>query len=61
MSATTKLVLFLCTVNYYRSRCAEELFNHLARVEGITWRAFSRGAAEKRSSDNVGPMFKICS
>jgi protein-tyrosine-phosphatase len=34
-------VLFLCTGNYYRSRYAEELFNHLARAEGLGWRAFS--------------------
>jgi len=39
------LVLFLCTGNYYRSRYAEELFNHLARAEGLSWRAISRGAA----------------
>jgi protein-tyrosine phosphatase len=26
----TKQVLFLCTGNYYRSRYAEELFNHLS-------------------------------
>ena len=49
-------VLFLCTGNYYRSRYAEELFNHLAKAEGLEWRAFSRGAAEKGSPDNVGPM-----
>jgi protein-tyrosine phosphatase len=51
-----KLVLFLCTGNYYRSRYAEELFNHLARAEGLAWRAFSCGAAERGSADNVGPM-----
>ncbi|WP_249148072.1 low molecular weight phosphatase family protein [Bradyrhizobium jicamae] len=49
-------ILFLCTGNYYRSRYAEELFNHLAKLEGLTWRAFSRGAAERGSPDNVGPM-----
>jgi protein-tyrosine phosphatase len=48
-----KLVLFLCTGNYYRSRYAEELFNHLARAEGIGWRAFSRGAGEKGSPDKI--------
>ena len=50
------LVLFLCTGNYYRSRYAEELFNHLAKAKGIAWRAFSRGAAERQSPDNVGPI-----
>lgn len=49
-------ILFLCTGNYYRSRYAEEIFNHLARRDGLPWRAFSRGAAEKGSPDNVGPM-----
>ena len=49
-------ILFLCTGNYYRSRYAEELFNHLAKVKGLSWRAFSRGAAERGSPDNVGPM-----
>jgi protein-tyrosine phosphatase len=49
-------VLFLCTGNYYRSRYAEELFNHLARVQGLDWYAFSRGLAERVSPENVGPM-----
>lgn len=51
-----KRILFLCTGNYYRSRYAEELFNHLARAEHLPWRASSRGAAERGSPDNVGPM-----
>jgi protein-tyrosine phosphatase len=54
-----KKVLFLCTGNYYRSRYAEEVFNHLARSEGLPWRAFSRGAAERGSPDNVGPMSRF--
>ncbi|MDA9435171.1 protein tyrosine phosphatase [Bradyrhizobium sp. CCBAU 51627] len=49
-------ILFLCTGNYYRSRYAEELFNHLAKTKGLSWYAFSRGAAERGSPDNVGPM-----
>lgn len=36
-------VLFLCTGNYYRSRLAEELFNHFAEVEGLSVRATSLG------------------
>jgi protein-tyrosine phosphatase len=51
-----KLVLFLCTGNYYRSRYAEELFNHLAEDQALAWRAFSRGAAERQSPNNVGPI-----
>lgn len=57
MSATQ--VLFLCTGNYYRSRYAEELFNFHARSDGLAWRAFSRGLAEKGSPDNVGPMSRF--
>src|SRR5579859_3411621 len=49
-------VLFLCTGNYYRSRYAEELFNHRADLEGLAWRAFSRGVAEQLSPNNVGPI-----
>ena len=49
-------LLFLCTGNYYRSRFAEELFNHRAGLADLNWRAFSRGAAERGSPDNVGPM-----
>jgi protein-tyrosine phosphatase len=49
-------VLFLCTGNYYRSRYAEEIFNHQVRREGLGWRAFSRAVAEKLSPENVGPI-----
>ena len=41
--AASKTVLFLCTGNYYRSRFAHILFNHLAAQRGIDWRAASRG------------------
>lgn len=49
-------VLFLCTGNYYRSRYAEEIFNHQAGLEGLGWRAFSRAVAENLSPENVGPI-----
>jgi protein-tyrosine phosphatase len=52
-------VLFLCTGNYYRSRYAEEVFNYIAKVEGLAWRAFSRGVAERGSPENVGPMSRF--
>ena len=55
----SKLILFLCTGNYYRSRYAEELFNFRARCERLAWRAFSRGLAEKGSPDNIGPMSRF--
>jgi protein-tyrosine phosphatase len=40
-----KTILFLCTGNYYRSRFAEELFNHHAERAGLYWVAQSRGLA----------------
>lgn len=52
----TNRVLFLCTGNYYRSRYAEEIFNHQARVEGLDWHAVSRAVAEQLFPENVGPM-----
>jgi protein-tyrosine phosphatase len=51
-----KTVLFLCTGNYYRSRFAEELFNHHAELAGLDWMAVSRGLALERGIDNVGPI-----
>jgi protein-tyrosine phosphatase len=55
----TRRILFLCTGNYYRSRYAEELFNHRAKSEGLDWRATSRGLAAKGSPENIGPMSRI--
>ncbi|MFT4116225.1 low molecular weight phosphatase family protein [Bradyrhizobium sp.] len=49
-------VLFLCTGNYYRSRYAEEVFNHRARREGLGWSSFSRAVADALSPENVGPI-----
>jgi protein-tyrosine-phosphatase len=51
-------ILFLCTGNYYRSRYAEELFNHLARRNGLNWEAESRALAIEHGISNVGPMAK---
>lgn len=51
-----RTVLFLCTGNYYRSRFAEALFNHLANQRGIHWRAESRGLATELGIYNVGPL-----
>ena len=48
-------VLFLCTGNYYRSRFAEEWFNHLVASRGLPWRADSRGL-ELHPEWNPGPM-----
>jgi len=52
----TNRVLFLCTGNYYRSRYAEEIFNHRVALDGLGWRAFSRAVAEQLSPQNVGPI-----
>lgn len=50
-----KQILFLCTGNYYRSRMAEEMFNHFAEKRGINARAFSRGLATSfEDNGNVG-------
>lgn len=50
-------VLFLCTGNYYRSRFAEELFNHLARQRQLNCRADSAGLeVEKWRRHNPGTM-----
>lgn len=53
-------LLFLCTGNYYRSRTAEELFNHYAALSGLDWRATSKGLREDmENSGNVGPMAEV--
>jgi protein-tyrosine phosphatase len=51
---TVKTVLFLCTGNYYRSRFAEEFFNHHAERNGPDWIAHSRGLALERGARNIG-------
>jgi len=38
-------ILFICTGNFYRSRFAEAVFNHLAEQRQLPWAAFSRGLA----------------
>ena len=49
-------VLFLCTGNYYRSRFAEILFNHLAKDAAPGWTAFSRALAIELGGRNEGPI-----
>lgn len=43
LSKISQPVLFVCTGNYYRSRIAEILFNHLAAKQALPLKAFSRG------------------
>ncbi len=50
------LVLFICTGNYYRSRFAEALFNHLAEQAGSRWRAISRGVAIGLAPPGLSPF-----
>jgi protein-tyrosine phosphatase len=54
--ATTPVLLFLCTGNYYRSRFAEVLFNQQAAVADLPWRAESRGIALALGVHNRGPI-----
>ena len=50
-------ILFLCTGNYYRSRFAEEYFNHYAEKRGLPARAWSRGLARDIDAlRNPGPI-----
>jgi protein-tyrosine phosphatase len=49
-------ILFLCTGNYYRSRFAEELFNHLCRQHGLDWTSTSRALAIELGIHNHGPI-----
>lgn len=53
---TKSKLLFLCTGNYYRSRFAELLFNHLAETTGVPWLAESRGLVVEGANGNVGPI-----
>lgn len=56
MADGARVVLFLCTGNYYRSRHAEAVFNHHAAAAGLGWRAASRGLAVEFGVNNVGPL-----
>jgi protein-tyrosine phosphatase len=56
MERPEKVVLFLCTGNYYRSRFAEHLFNLGARERGLRWRAESAGLAPHCWTRNPGPI-----
>lgn len=52
-----KTILFVCTGNYYRSRFAEEYFNHLASKYQLNWEASSKGLSKNMPSlNNPGPI-----
>jgi len=57
-----RTVLFLCTGNYYRSRFAEELFNHKVAAHGLAVRFQHSHPVSVRSHANVaikGPLANI--
>jgi translation initiation factor 1 len=56
MAQSAKMVLFLCSGNYFRSRFAEILFNHIARKFGLAWQAASRDLALEQGVNNVGSV-----
>ncbi len=49
-------VLFVCSGNFYRSRFAEAVFNHEARLSGLGWTAFSRGIRPHLTEGNLSPQ-----
>jgi len=55
-SGNVRRVLFLCTGNYYRSRFAETLFNHLVRDRNLNWKAESAGLAIERLERGAGNL-----
>jgi len=56
---THRTVLFLCTGNYYRSRFAEQLFNHVARRRTLDCRAVSRGLSNETGPWKIGPISRF--
>jgi protein-tyrosine phosphatase len=56
MRREASVVLFLCSGNYYRSRFAEHLFNHLVAGTGLAYAADSAGLWPNCSTRNVGPI-----
>ena len=51
-----KIVLFLCSGNYYRSRYAEIVFNSLAAAANLQWIATSAGLLPEHFVVNTGPI-----
>ncbi len=51
-----RIILFLCTGNYFRSRFSEELFNHWAQRLNLPWHAESRGLMRDMTAlkENIG-------
>jgi protein-tyrosine phosphatase len=56
MPADASTILFLCSGNYYRSRFAEHLFNHLVKNTRLPHRADSAGLWPDCRQHNPGPI-----
>ena len=56
LAGMSRQILFLCTGNYYRSRFAEYLFNHMAKNAGLNYTATSRALAIEMGVFNIGPV-----
>lgn len=56
VSPPTPRVLFLCSGNFYRSRFAEHLFNHLVAPTSLPHRAESAGLMPDCRARNQGPI-----
>src|SRR5687767_1312085 len=56
MPADASTILFLCSGNYYRSRFAEHLFNHLVKDTALPHRSDSAGLWPDCRQHNPGPI-----
>lgn len=56
MEEELKLVIFICTGNYYRSRLSEELFNYYVQQTDLTWEATSRGMVDSGGLTGISPF-----
>jgi protein-tyrosine phosphatase len=56
VTPTNPIVLFLCSGNFYRSRFAEHLFNHLVAATSLPHRADSAGLMPNCRTRNRGPI-----
>ena len=51
-----KLIIFICTGNYYRSRLSEELFNYYVQQTDLPWEATSRGLVDSSGLNGISPF-----
>lgn len=51
-----RILLFLCSGNYYRSRFAELAFNQRARIAEVDWIATSAGLLPEELLGELGPI-----